>query len=207
MAENIKVTKYPDGTNIPIVTDSTAWMSLDDYDTTDAYCYYNNNVSGEADTYGALYTWAGAMGDNAVSSSNNPSGVQGICPNGWHLPSDDEWKELEMELGMSQSEADQSEIRGTNEGSKLASNSSLWNNGILENNAEFGSSGFSALPSGCRWDNGSFFGKENNAYFWSATEASSTHAWSRLLTYYEAGVWRYDTYKSYGFSVRCLKDN
>jgi uncharacterized protein (TIGR02145 family) len=92
MAENLRVTKYPNGTPIPLATDNIAWANLEDNGTDDAYCYYNNNASGEANTYGALYTWAAAMGDNAVSSSSNPSGVQGVCPNGWHLPSDDEWK-------------------------------------------------------------------------------------------------------------------
>ena len=60
------------------------------------------------------------MGDNAVSSSTNPSEVQGACPTGWHLPSDDEWKQLEMHLGMSQSEADVTGWRGKNQGSELA---------------------------------------------------------------------------------------
>ena len=99
MAENLKATHYPNGTAIPYVTDNTAWGNLGDNNTDDAYCYYNNNAGGEAGTYGALYTWAAAMGDNAVSSSTNPSGVQGACPAGWHLPSDAEWTELTDYLG------------------------------------------------------------------------------------------------------------
>ncbi len=99
MAENLKVTHYDDGTAISLVTSDTAWASLGNNSTDKAYCYHSNNENGEKDTYGALYTWAAAM-NGAGSSSANPSGTQGVCPTGWHLPSDKEWKQLEMYLGM-----------------------------------------------------------------------------------------------------------
>ena len=121
-AENLKVTKYRDGTSITNVTDSSSWRAL----TTEAYCIYNNNASNEGETYGALYNWY------AVVDSRN------IAPEGWHVPTDSEWKELEMYLGMSQSEADQIHWHGTNEGSKLAGNADLWTNGALEYDTEFG---------------------------------------------------------------------
>ncbi len=124
MQENLKVTHYSDGVVIPNVIDNCSWSTLGNNDNDDAYCYYDNSVE-NATIYGALYTWAAAMGDNAESSYNNPSGVLGVCPTGWHLPSDDEWKQLEMHLGLSQSEADQEGFRGTGIGSQFAGNSSL----------------------------------------------------------------------------------
>ena len=97
---------------------------------------------------GALYTYAAAT--NGDNSGNN---VQGVCPTGWHLPSDEEWKTLEMELGMSQANANNTGWRGTNEGAKLAGNAYLWTNGTLDSHAEFGTSGFAALPGGYRYRN------------------------------------------------------
>ena len=202
MVENLKVTHYPDGTPIPLVEDNSAWDALGYTDK--AYCFYNNS-SANGDTYGALYTWAAAM-NGAASSGNNPSGVQGACPDGWHLPSDAEYKELEMYLGMSQSEADNSGWRGTNEGSKLAGNEALWTNGTLDSNAEFGTSGFTALPGGYRDLNGTFTNLGHSAYFWGATEGGNSDAWSRGLNYDRSDVYRGYGYKYYGFSVRCTKD-
>jgi len=191
MAENLKVTKYRDGTSITNVTDSSSWRAL----TTEAYCIYNNNVSNEGETYGALYNWY------AVVDSHN------IAPEGWHVPTDDEWKELEMALGMSQSEADQTGWRGTNEGSALAGNADLWVNEVLENDTEFGTSGFIALPGGYRGVIlGNFFGCSGYGYFWSDSENNSHHAWYRLLYYDYTDIYRNNTNKSYGFSVRCIKD-
>jgi hypothetical protein len=74
-----------------------------------AYCHVDNNSANKAD-YGLLYTWAAAM-NGASSSTSNPSGVQGVCPSGWHFPSDEEWKILEMTAGMSRSQADGTSFR------------------------------------------------------------------------------------------------
>ncbi len=118
MAENLKVTHYRDGTSIQYVqnelTEPDVWETL----TTGAYCYYDDSQSNQT-TYGNLYNWY------AVADSRN------IAPEGWHVPTDAEWKELEMALGMSQSEADDAGYRGTNEGSKLAGNAGLWTDGEL----------------------------------------------------------------------------
>ena len=208
MAENLKVTKYADGSAIGVgeVTDNTTWANLGDNNTDKAYCYYNNNASNEADTYGALYTWAAAM-NGASSSTANPSGVQGVCPTGWHVPSDAEWKELEMQLGMTQAQADGTGWRGTNEGSKLAGNASLWTNGNLDANAEFGASGFSGLPGGYRnYVDGAFYIVGSIGYWWSATENSGTQAWDCGLDYNHSDVGRASASKSHGLSVRCVKD-
>ncbi|MBC8192252.1 MAG: fibronectin type III domain-containing protein, partial [FCB group bacterium] len=140
MAENLRVTHYRDGTAIPNLTSDGDWTST----STGAYCYYaNNSVNGE--TYGALYNWY------AVTDGRD------IAPEGWHVPTDADWKELEMFLGMSQSEADATGYRGTNEGSKLAGNAGLWTDGSLENNSGFGTSGFTALPGGYRYNGNGYF--------------------------------------------------
>ncbi len=206
MAENLKTTHYADGTEIPLVKDNTEWTNLGDNSTDDAYCWYNNDSVSYAGTYGALYTWAASM-KKATSSSSNPSGVQGACPDGWHLPSDDEWKELEMHLGMSQSDADNTGARGTNEGSKLAGNASLWNNGDLKNNSEFGTSNFSCLPGGSRRGSDGLFGFMGHEGYWlSSTEDSNNKAWTRYLGAWNSEISRYSYNKSGGDSIRCIKD-
>ncbi len=92
MAENLKTTRYADGSDIPLVEGSVEWDALTA--TGKAYCWYDNSTTNR-DIYGGLYTWSAAM-NGAASSEANPSGVQGVCPDGWHLPSDAEWKELEI---------------------------------------------------------------------------------------------------------------
>jgi len=187
MAENLKVIHYRNGDAIPNVTDATEWEIL----STGAYCNYNNNSS-NADTYGQLYNWY------AVNDSRN------IAPEGWHVPSDAEWKELEMYLGMSQSEADAEGLRGTDEGGKLKETGTThW---ISPNTGATNESGFSALPGGYRNHDGYFSIVGSYAYFWSSTEYLSYFAWSRLLYYYYSVVNRISNDKECGFSVRCLRD-
>ena len=129
-----------------------------------------------------------------------------VCPEGFHVPSDEEYMTLEMALGMSEEEANNTGNRGTNEGSKLASNAYLWNDGNLVNNSEFGSSGFNGLPGGYRnYYNGSYYFISLNGYFWSSSERSSNKAWDRLLYYGSSNVYRNYFNKQNGFSVRCVR--
>ena len=197
MAENLKVTHYPNGDAIPLVTNNTAWGDLDNDNTSDAYCYYNNNASSEASTYGALYTYAAAIGDDwhRDNSSINAEGGQGICPDGWHLPTDEEWNSLETYLG-------------TNAGSKLAGNAALWTDGNLDQNSDFGISGFSALPGGggSGSDAGTFNGLKNYGYWWGAAEDGWGSANVHYLYYDNATLRNYDYGKSNGLSVRCIRD-
>jgi len=187
MAENLRSTHYSDGTSISGVS------------------VYDNNEDNAA-IYGRLYTWE-AMMNGAASSDANPSGIQGVCPSGWHLPSDNEWKELEMNLGMDENEANAADARGTNEGSKLAGNADLWNNGALENDSEFGTSGFMALPGGFRGTSGNHIRMADYAYFWSATVKSGVDTWIRVLIYDKTQVYRgLQQNQGVGFSVRCVKD-
>ena len=189
MSENLKTTHYNNGDAIPNITNNGDWGSL----TTGAYADYDNNPS-NSDTYGRLYNWF------TVDDS------RGVCPDGWHVPSDEEYKTLEMYLGMSQSEADDTGYRGTDEGSKLAGNASLWNNGNLVSNAEFGTSGFNGVSPGYRYlYSGIYYHIGYNGYFWSSTELSSSSAWYRRLGYYTTNVYRSNANKRSGFSVRCVR--
>lgn len=190
MAENLRVAHYRNSDPIPNITNNGDWGSL----STGAYGVYDNDES-NADPYGYLYN------GYAVDDSRN------IAPEGWHVPTDAEWKELEMSLGMSQSEADDTGWRGTNEGSKLASNAELWSSGILEDDSEFGSSGFNALPCGLRDDydgNYELMGEEVD--FWSSDATDDGLVLYRYLDYNKSDVYRHSYFKEVGFSIRCLRD-
>jgi uncharacterized protein (TIGR02145 family) len=200
LKENLKVTHYSDGSSIPFVEKYYDWSDLGPQDK--AYCYSQNSAT-NLDLYGALYTWAAAM-NGAASSNANPSGIQGVCPDGWHLPSDSEWKQLEMYLGMSQSEADDIQYRGTTEGGEMKeAGTSHWNS---PNTGADNSSGFTALPGGGRNVYGNYIGLGENADIWSSTENDSEQAWFRILHHNSSKVVRYDNFKYWGFSVRCIWD-
>ena len=188
MAENLKVTHYRDGTAIPTGHSNSDWSNL----TTGAYAVYDDNET-NADTYGYLYNWY------AVDDSRN------IAPAGWHVPTDDEWKTLEMYLGMSQNEADDTGWRGTDEGGKLKeAGTEHWNS---QNTGATNESGFTALPGGyLSYGNGNYVSMGNNGYFWSSAESGSDYAWYRILYYGNSAVDRFSFNKQNGFSVRCVRD-
>ncbi len=158
-------------------------------------------------TYGVLYNWPAAM-NGAVTSSSSPSGVRGICPQGWHLPSDAEWKKLEMHLGMTQEEADQEvydRAKAAKVGAKMKeTGQEHWKNG---NTDATNSSGFSGRPAGMR-DRaiGQFLHGGTYVHWWTSTQKSKDAAYKRALEYYHSGVSRVALYKDYGFSVRCVKN-
>ncbi len=185
MRENLKVTHYPNGDAIPHITGSEAWYALADNNTDDAYCYYNNNLNGE---YGALYTYAAAIGDNW--ERDNTEG-QGICPEGWHLPTDGEWTTLIGYLGG----------EGVAGGKMKEVGTAHWD---TPNTGATNESGFTAFSGGYRYLYGSFNNVGHYGYWWSAMEDGSNNAWYRSLYYYSADVYRLTGYKSYGFSVRCV---
>jgi len=122
------------------------------------------------------------------------------------VPTDAEWKELEIHLGMSQSDADDFQGRGTNEGSKLAGNAILWHDGDLDNNSEFGTSGFTALPGGYRLNYGASYGIEKHAAWWSSSEYSSAYSLDRSINFYMCDIQRRSANRVMGYSVRCVKD-
>ena len=214
MAENLKTTHYADGRAIPLVTDNTEWANLENNNTDDAYCYYNNNSEGEADIYGALYTWAAAMGDNAVYSSTNPSGVQGVCPDGWHLPSYAEWRQLSGYLSSQASYICDGESSNI---AKSMASTILWKSCLYTitcaiNNFNYlpntnNSSGFSALPGGGRYYSNGTFNSLGEGGTWWCTNTDFSGATVFYMNYEKAGLYySYNRNKSFGFSVRCIKD-
>lgn len=143
--------------------------------------------------YGVLYNWPAAMA-GASSSNSNPSRVQGACPAGWHLPSDAEWAELMDYL--------ESEGYAGREGTVLKARE-----GWTHDGSGTDIYGFSALPGGGHYMiMNNFDGLGQNARYWSATEASDTTAWYRTLGYPNSAIYRIDTDKELGFSIRCIKD-
>ena len=197
MKENLRTTRYPDYTNIPSSSTSSS---------TDGYRYDYSSSSLTLEQRGYLYNWAAVM-HGAASSSANPSGVQGICPSGWHVPSDAEWTQLTSYVS-SQSlyvcGSDNTYI------AKALASTSGWNSStntcaVGNDQTSNNTTGFSAVPAG--YCSGSSFNYAGyHAYFWSSTQDGSSNAWDRILRYNNASVGRNSNDKSYGFSVRCLRD-
>jgi uncharacterized protein (TIGR02145 family) len=176
MAENLRVSRYRNGGQIPnVTTDNTGWGNL----TTGAWSYYNNDVSNNA-IYGKLYNWYTTKGDT-------------LCPTGWHVPTDAEWTTLTNYLGG----------EGVAGGKMKATGTAYWND---PNTGAINSSGFSALPGGVRGSDGSFNYIIYFALFWSATESANDNAWLRNLFDSSGDVSRGVIGKSVGASVRCLRD-
>ncbi len=188
MAENLKTTKYNTGDRIPNVKDNMDWIDL----TTGARCYYNNDSTVFVGTYGALYNWF------AVTDSRK------LCPAGWHVPTDSEWKELEMFLGMSQADADAHEWRGTDEGGKLKETGTI--NWASPNTGANNSTGFTGRPGGYRNWFGPFEEEGNWGIWWTATEFDATYAWKRNMSSEYSKIYNFYNPKIARFSVRCLKD-
>lgn len=226
MAENLKVTHYSDGISL---IDGSGVSNMSPFSLKKYWFFYNDDISNK-NKYGLLYSWAAIMND-ATTSNQNPSGVQGVCPVGWHVPSDEEWKELEMNLGMSQIELDKdSKVRGTIEGDKLKEfGVQHWNtpghptefSGFYtligqkdwnSPNTGTNSSGFTALPSGKKNRSGTFDGLDQICSFWSTTNRSDSYyyAYSRTLFSSQSGIYRFmgsaQWDKTQGFAVRCIKD-
>jgi uncharacterized protein (TIGR02145 family) len=171
------------------------------------YVYdYDDSLVGPAkstDNYkihGVLYNWPAAM--NAEDKLPTVTGRnQAVCPAGWHMPEDAEWKELEIALGMSQYDADTIYLRSSGDvGKKLKSYLGWINSG---NGSNF--SGFTALPGGYRNTHGDFRSIDNYALYWTAS-LSDTLAYYRSLSFNDNGVYRIPTLKSHGLSVRCVRD-
>ncbi len=193
MAEDLRVTHYPNGIAIPNVTNDAAWGNLTDDNTSDAYCFYNNLPETDKE-YGAIYTYAAAIGDNW---ENDNFDKQGICPDGWHLPEDAEWDTLISYLGGA----------GVAGGKMKEGGTIHWVDNIGADNR----SGFTALPGGGRMpSSGSFGSRGYNALWWSATEYPSpeprSYAYFRFIYNTNSEIDRNDQEKSAGYSVRCVLD-
>lgn len=197
--ENLKTTHYMNGTAIPL--GSTA-------STTVAYRYNPNNDAANVATYGYLYNWPAVMNGEA-SSNTIPSGVQGICPDGWHVPSDREWQEMEFAAGMSASDTVRQQFRG-NIVARLCGNTG-WSSSSVANAAgntsaeNRNSTGFSICPAGY-YNAASSEGVVHEAEFWTASMYNSDSSFRRDCFYTNVGINRTAFNKNRGFSVRCVHD-
>ncbi len=200
MAENLKTTKYRNG--IPIEypgTNNNAWEN----NSIGAYGWQENDISWK-ESYGALYNW------HAVNNSN------GLCPTGWHMPSDAEWDELKDYL-VAQGFPNSNAINGAGNALKSCRQVSSPLGGDCAtsehprwdyHSTHFGTDefGFSALPGGFRYIDGSYYTTGVYGYWWTATEGSSSEAWGRRLFHVSGEIQRYIFDRNFGFTVRCVKD-
>jgi uncharacterized protein (TIGR02145 family) len=182
MVENLKTTRYNDSSSIQSVTDNSAWANLN----TPAYCWYSNDETGNRTTYGALYNWY------AVNSDK-------LCPAGWHVPLNDEWKALATYVN--------------DDGGKLKeAGITHWYN---PNVGATNTSGFTALMGGFRSREGVYYSNRQAGFWWSATECNEcdafpewnfSDAWAFSLGARSSGYGNQHNNKLYGYSIRCLKD-
>ncbi len=172
LKENLKSLHYSDGTEIPGVV------------------AYNNDDS-LAEIYGRLYSWVAAMRDSIQP------GVQGVCPCEWHIPTDQEWSQLENYLGGAAIAGGKMKDTGT----------TFWN---APNTAATNSSGFSALPAGefdAYYSPNIFQLLNEYAVFWTSTNVSTLKARERYLAYNTSASSIYDWFKVMKYSIRCVKDD
>ncbi|MBK8804547.1 MAG: hypothetical protein IPN71_21290 [Fibrobacteres bacterium] len=187
------LTDARDGQAYKTVTIGTqTWMAENLNYKVDSSWWYKNSADSGA-KYGRLYQWAAVMGLDAQfqigSTQVAKTHQQGICPSGWHVPSDAEWDTLATHVG-----------GAATAGAKLKSTSG-WSYG---NGTD--TYGFRALPAGYRYYDGSFNAVGNYAGFWSSSEGDAGYAWGRDLDAGGDDLYRHYYFKEYGFSVRCLKD-
>jgi len=201
MAENLKTTRYNDGTSVTYVSDNGTWTTT----SSPAMCWYSNNIYYK-ELYGGLYNFYAV--DMAANGNKN------ICPSGWHVPSDTEWTTLENYLIANGYNYD-----GTTTGNKIAkaittatgwvSSSNVGTIGNSDYPSFQNKSGFSAFPGSYRNSgSGAFLNAGRAGYFWSSTQYDATFVWSRLLdSIYAASLRSSNSSKRVGLSVRCTKDN
>jgi uncharacterized protein (TIGR02145 family) len=193
MAKNLRTTRYADGTPIPKVEGNSNWQALGDNNTEKAYCWYLDDSTTYAESNGAYYTFAAA--NNGATSAANPSGVQGACPVGWHVPSDAEWQELLDYLAQAGHDGIQALV---------LKDTTSWNAGGNGTNLY----DFSAKGIGYREPNDPVFSSLGlTALFLSSTEVTN----SEFDTYYfqkssDEVTTINSAPKSGGFSIRCIKD-
>jgi uncharacterized protein (TIGR02145 family) len=179
MAENLKVTKYRNGATLPEVQDNNQWKNL----ATGAYCSYNNNTGFSA-VYGLLYNW------HAVNDQRN------LAPEGWHIPTDEEWDILINWLGGDSTAGGKLKEAGT----------AHW---ALPNAGATNISGFSALPGGWRLNMGDFFYSNTNGYWWTKSNdfLPGSFAYAYGLLSDSTNIVSYATIQNFGLSVRCIKNS
>ena len=186
-AENLSVTKLRDNTPIDLITSNSSWINL----TTPAYCWYGNEA-GNKETYGALYNGYAVMTDQ-------------LCPSGWHVATDEDWIELEIFLGMEESELYKRVFRGTDEANKLKETGTThW----ADDTGSTDEVGFTALPGGVRFfESGGYNYMTHGGFFWADTQIAGTDSTAlRVLVDWSTQIDRNFVDPKYGYSVRCVKD-
>ena len=185
MKENLKVTKYNDGTDIPDETDNNddGFYALTTGARTEYVAY---GVTDYVGTYGYLYNWYAAKGIATAGSTT----YKNICPTGWHVPTEPEWTTL-------------TDYLGDNPGTQMKKDDAL----LWSINTGTNSSGFSALPGGLRYGNDGFGGIKSEAHFWSATEGNSAYNHSLSLGLFTSNIGIGADTKKSGRSIRCLNDS
>ena len=194
MAENLRVTRYNDGTAITNVTDNTTWANLN----TPAYSWYSNDSTLYSKFLGALYNYYTVADTNSLN----------VCPNGWHIPTDQEWTDFTDILeangyGFGFSGADIAKSLA----SKFGWSSSTGSGRVGDNQGTNNKSKFTIVPAGLRTSSvGNFSTIRFSGTLWSSTEESGSMSWVRDILYSNENMLRNKYDKSTGFSVRCLKD-
>jgi len=158
--------------------------------TIEKYCYYNDE--GNCAIYGGLYQW------NEMMQYMITPGVRGICPMGWHVPTDGEWTISTTFLGGSSVAGGKLKSIGT-----IEAGTGLW---YAPNTGATNESGFTAFPTGLRYNSGTFSSIGHLGFWWSSSEYNSSIAWSRFQSNNYTSISRNYDNKNYGFSVRCIKD-
>lgn len=176
MAENLRTTKYNDGTDITLTPGSSQWNNL----SSAGYCWYDNDEPSFKELYGALYN-----GYTVVTGK--------LCPDGWHIPEKQEWTVLREFLGDS-----------VKAGGKMKEAGTV--NWQSPNKGADNSSGFTAVAAGIRYFEGTFSSNQSFTSMWSATDASQGELWCTSLYFADATLSLNHRSKKYGFSVRCIKD-
>ena len=186
MAENLKTTKYNDGTPIPVIQDKLAWLNLDrNYDI--GYCWYNNDPDKYKNRYGALY--------NAWAVYGGPFNAKNVCPAGWHVPEEQEFYELSLLLDPDSHLGQYSDIAG---GKLKSSGTTYWES---PNTGATNEVGFTAFPGGQRDVFGEFVGVGKSGVWWSDKGlASYSMQYNSTTVHFSEGG------NEYGRSVRCIKD-
>jgi uncharacterized protein (TIGR02145 family) len=187
MVENLKTTHYNDGTPIANVQDVTTWRNVDE----PAFVWYEND-SINKEPFGALYNWH-AVGNH-----------KGLCPEGWRVASDEDWKELEKLLGMTPYQIEGTGLRGANEGAKLKEVGN--ENWASPNEGASDEFGLSIIPSGRRDSSGRFYDKSEGSTIWTSSETSASSANYRHFANSITTIGRNPGGdKKFGLAVRCIR--
>jgi uncharacterized protein (TIGR02145 family) len=181
LGQNLKTTRYNDGTPIPLQPTAGIWDTL----STHAYCWYDNNIAFK-DPYGALYNWHVTNADG--NGGKNP------CPVGWHVPHDDEWTALTDYLGGQAVAGNKLKEAGTTH----------WD---PPNSGATNETGFTALPGGKRGTGSAFVVMGSEGSWWTSyAHPTYGSAYYRSMGFASAGVYRSHLGKTFGMSIRCIMD-